>query len=128
MARKAAIESDIDKRYRRAPQQFLSSFQLQVEQVIVWAVPRRCPKHTDEMDAAIAALVRQSPQAQIPRRTCSPASRGDPRREEPEVGGSAKAGADSSAAGCVIGFRGTVRDAHTSFPSLGRTSPASSTS
>src|SRR5215467_10676670 len=65
MARKAAVESDIDKRYRPVPQQFSSSFQLQIEQVIVWAVPSRCPKHTDEMDAAIAALVRESLQAQI---------------------------------------------------------------
>src|SRR5215510_4502656 len=65
MARKAAIESDIDKRYRRVPQQFSSSFQLQIEQVIVWAVPRRCSEHTDEMDAAITALVRESLQAQI---------------------------------------------------------------
>src|SRR5262249_28265989 len=65
MARKAAIESDVDKRYRRVPQQFSSSFQLQIEQVIVWAVPCRCSEHTDEMDAAIAALVRQSLQAQI---------------------------------------------------------------
>jgi hypothetical protein len=39
------------------------------------------------------------------------ASTGDPRREGPEVGGGAKAAADSSAAGCVIGFGATVRDA-----------------
>src|SRR5262249_11627457 len=65
MARKAAIESDIDKGYRRVPQQFSSSFQLQIEQVMVWAVPRRCSEHPDEMDTAIAGLVRQSLQTQI---------------------------------------------------------------
>ena len=65
MARKAAIESDIDKRYRRVPQQFSSSIQFQIEQVIVWAVPRRRSEHPDEMDTAIAALVRKSLQAQI---------------------------------------------------------------
>jgi len=48
MARKAAIESDIDKRYRRLLQQFSSAFQLQIEQAIVWAVPRRCSEHADE--------------------------------------------------------------------------------
>src|SRR5262244_2892599 len=65
VARKAAIESDINKGYRRVPQQFSSSFQLQIEQVIVWTIPRCCSEHPDEMDAAIAALVRQSLQAQI---------------------------------------------------------------
>src|SRR5262245_50850879 len=65
MARKAAIESDVNEGYRRVFKQFPSSFQLQVEQVIVWAVPSRCPKHTYEMDAAIATLVRKSLQAQI---------------------------------------------------------------
>src|SRR5262249_58542687 len=65
MARKAAIEGDIDKRYRRVPQQFSSSFQLHIEQVIVWAVAGRCFEHPDEMDTAIAALVCQSLQAQI---------------------------------------------------------------
>jgi hypothetical protein len=65
VARKAAIESDIDKGYRRVPQQFSSSFQLQIEHVVVWTVPRRCSEHSDKMDTAIAALVRQSLQAQI---------------------------------------------------------------
>jgi len=46
------------------------------------------------------------------------ASAGDPRREGPEVGGGAKAAADSSAAGCVIRFGATVREAH--FPSTMR--------
>ena len=31
----------------------------------MWAEPSCCPKHPDEMDAAIAALVRQSLEAQI---------------------------------------------------------------
>src|SRR6516162_6345710 len=65
MARKAAIESDVDERHRRVFQQFLNSFQLQGEQVTVWAVPRRSPKHTDEMDAAIAAFVRKSLETEV---------------------------------------------------------------
>ena len=63
MARKAAIERDVNEGHRGVFQQFPRAFQLQVEQVMVRAVPRRCPKHTDEMDAAIAALVRESLQA-----------------------------------------------------------------
>ena len=35
----------------------------------MWAVPSRSPKHPDEMDAAIAALVRQSLEAQITTKT-----------------------------------------------------------
>ena len=31
----------------------------------MWAGPRRCLKHPNEMDAAVAALVRESLQAQI---------------------------------------------------------------
>src|SRR5262247_1832569 len=65
MARKAALECDVKEGHRRVFQQFPRAFQLQIEHVMVWAVPRRCPKHPDEMDAAIAALVRESLQAQI---------------------------------------------------------------
>src|SRR5215813_9397858 len=65
MARKAAIERDVNEGHRGVFQQFPRAFQLQVEHVMVGAVPSRGPKQTDEMDAAIAALVRESLQAQI---------------------------------------------------------------
>src|SRR5262249_36343766 len=65
MARKAALERDVNEGHRGVFQQFPRAFQLQVEQVLVGAVPSRGPKQTDEMDAAIAALVRESLQAQI---------------------------------------------------------------
>jgi hypothetical protein len=65
MAGKSAIESDVNEGRRRVFQQFLSSFQLQIEQVVVRAVPSRRPKHPDEMNAAVAALVRESLQTQI---------------------------------------------------------------
>src|SRR5262244_1516184 len=65
MARKAALERDVKEGHRGVLQQFPRAFQLQVEHVMVWAVPSRGPKHPDEMDAAIAALVRESLQAQI---------------------------------------------------------------
>ena len=35
----------------------------------MWAVPSRRPEHPDEMDAAIAALIRQSLEAQITTKT-----------------------------------------------------------
>src|SRR5262245_8034653 len=65
MARKAALECDVKEGHRRVVQQFPRAFQLQIEHVMVGAGPSRCPKHTDEMDTAIAALVRESLQAQI---------------------------------------------------------------
>src|SRR5215475_8798570 len=65
MTRKAAIESDVNECYRRVFQQFLCSLQLQVEQVVVWAVPCRCLKHTDEMDPAVTTLVRKRLKAEV---------------------------------------------------------------
>src|ERR1700758_1933870 len=50
MARKAAIESDVDERHRWVLQQFPSSFELQIEQVVVWTVACSRLEHTDEMD------------------------------------------------------------------------------
>jgi hypothetical protein len=35
----------------------------------MWAVPGRSPKHPDEMDAAIAALVRQNLETQVTTKT-----------------------------------------------------------
>src|SRR5258708_39464553 len=52
---------------------------------------------------------------------------GDPRREGSEVGGGAKAAANSSAAGCMIRFGAAVREAGISLPLIGRTPLASST-
>src|SRR6478672_1946021 len=65
MARKSAIESDVNERDRRIFQQFPSSFQLQIEQVIVWTVSSGRLEHPYEMDAAVAAFVCESLQAQI---------------------------------------------------------------
>ncbi len=56
------------------------------------------------------------------------ASAGDPRREGSEVGGGAKAAANSSAAGCMIRLGATVREAARSLPLIGRTPLASSKS
>src|SRR5262249_47015141 len=65
MARKAAPERDVNEGPGGVLQQFPRAFQLQGEHVMVGAGPRRGPKHPDEMDAAIAALVRERLQAQI---------------------------------------------------------------